>query len=139
MSTILQAWGLVVFAFLLGAAIGWRAATELVDRLQRRIGRLEALQREATLRLAAADEALEAVCCGGAALDEQWSIAHADRCTNMRDCTSFGGPKQCHHPRPTCFGSNPGAQARAENDCDCCSHRSACGAAASAVTLTRHH
>lgn len=34
------------------------------------------------------------------ALEEQWLIAHDEHCTNTRDCTSFGGIKQCKHQRP---------------------------------------
>lgn len=34
------------------------------------------------------------------ALEAQWLIAHDEYCTNMRDCTSFGGMKECQHPRP---------------------------------------
>lgn len=34
------------------------------------------------------------------ALEEQWLIAHDEHCTNMRNCTSFGGAKECRHPRP---------------------------------------
>ena len=34
-------------------------------------------------------------------IEEQWLIAHDVHCTNMRDCSSYGGTKFCHHPRPT--------------------------------------
>lgn len=34
-----------------------------------------------------------------AALEEQWLIVHDEHCTNRRDCTSFGGMRQCQHPR----------------------------------------
>ena len=34
------------------------------------------------------------------AIETQWATAHDEHCTNMRDCTSFGGTKECHHPRP---------------------------------------
>lgn len=35
-----------------------------------------------------------------AALEGQWLVAHDDHCTNMRDCASFEGTKECRHPRP---------------------------------------
>jgi len=35
-----------------------------------------------------------------AALRCEWEMNHDERCTNMRDCASFGGAKRCHHPRP---------------------------------------
>ena len=40
-----------------------------------------------------------------AALEEQWQIAHDEHCTNMRDCASFGGSKECSHPRPAFLSS----------------------------------
>lgn len=38
------------------------------------------------------------------ALEEQWRIAHSEHCTNMQNCSSFGGDKTCNHPRPAVEG-----------------------------------
>lgn len=29
-----------------------------------------------------------------------WEEAHDEVCTNMKDCTSYGGEKHCYRPRP---------------------------------------
>ncbi len=36
-----------------------------------------------------------------AELEDWWREAHDEACTNMEDCTSFGGTKQCFRPRPS--------------------------------------
>lgn len=45
---------------------------------------------------------------------EQWVAAHDDRCTNMGDCGSFGGEKDCHWPRPSMFAAREAARGAGE-------------------------
>lgn len=34
------------------------------------------------------------------AFETTWQELHAEKCTNMDDCASFGGTKECSCPRP---------------------------------------
>lgn len=38
-----------------------------------------------------------------------WKEAHDEACTNMKDCTSYGGNKECYRPRPEIL-KRPNAQ-----------------------------
>lgn len=33
-------------------------------------------------------------------LEAWWEQAHDEGCTNMKDCKSYGGKKECYRPRP---------------------------------------